>query len=68
VAVGQRGSRAVIVSAGNDRTVRVWDLKNLRQEKIIQVEATLLTVALTHDSRIAVGTNKGHMLLDWKSR
>ncbi len=46
----------------------MWDLENLRSEKVINVEAAVLAVALTRDSRIVVASTKGLMLLDWHSR
>ncbi len=48
--------------------MRVWDLENLRPERVFNVEAVVLAVAFTQDSRIVVASIKGLMSLDWHSR
>jgi len=54
-----------VVSAANDRTIRIWEVSSRRLVRTIQSPDPIERAALSSDERLALTANRDHPILVW---
>ena len=55
----------IVVSGGNDNTVRIWDLETGKRKQILKHGAGVNCVAISPDGQTIVGGGKGKIVIIW---
>ena len=67
--VAKTSNNKYIVSGGEDKTVRIWNLKAKTQEAVLQGHTDLVTsIAITSDSKYIVSGGKNNTVRIWNLR